>query len=59
MKSNGATFGAMSLSELSHQLELLARSGTLEGTAELIGWIEAEYQRVSVALQTVRERGRP
>jgi signal transduction histidine kinase/CheY-like chemotaxis protein len=58
LKSNGATFGAMSLSELSRALESLARSGTLEGTAELIARLEAEYERVRIALETVRERGR-
>ena len=59
LKSNGATFGAMSLSELSRELESLAGSGTLEGAADLIEGLEAEYDRVRVALETVRERGRP
>jgi len=58
LKSNGATFGATSLSELSRQLEALARSGTLEGAGELITRIDAEYERVRIALETVRE-GRP
>ena len=59
LKSNGATFGATSFSELSRQLEALARSGTLEGAAELIARIDAEQERVRIALGTVRERGRP
>jgi PAS domain S-box-containing protein len=59
LKSNGATFGAMRLSELSRELESLAGSGTLEGAADLIARLEAEYDRVRVALETVRERGRP
>jgi CheY-like chemotaxis protein/HPt (histidine-containing phosphotransfer) domain-containing protein len=58
LKSNGATFGATSLSELSRQLEALARSGTLEGADELITQIDAEYERVRIALETERERGR-
>ncbi|HKO84405.1 MAG TPA: response regulator, partial [Actinomycetota bacterium] len=58
LKSNGATFGATSLSELSRQLEALARSGALEGANELITQIEAEYERVRIALETERERGR-
>jgi PAS domain S-box-containing protein len=58
LKSNGATFGATSLSELSRQLEALARSGILEGADELIARIDAEYERVRIALETVRE-GRP
>jgi HPt (histidine-containing phosphotransfer) domain-containing protein len=59
LKSNGATFGATSFSELGRELESLARSGALEGTAELIARIEAEYERVRIALEAVRERGRP
>jgi PAS domain S-box-containing protein len=59
LKSNGATFGATSFSELSRQLEAQARSGTLEGADELIARIDAEYERVRIALETVRERGRP
>jgi len=59
LKSNGATFGAMSLSELSRALESLARAGTLEGTAELIERVEAEYESVRIALEAVRERSRP
>jgi PAS domain S-box-containing protein len=59
LKSNGATFGATGFSELSRELEALARSRTLEGTADLIARIEAEYERVRIALETVRERGRP
>jgi PAS domain S-box-containing protein len=58
LKSNGATFGATSFSELSRQLEALARSGSLEGADELIARIDAEYERVRIALETVRE-GRP
>ncbi|HET6755562.1 MAG TPA: PAS domain S-box protein, partial [Jiangellaceae bacterium] len=55
LKSNGATFGATSLSELSRQLEALARSGILEGADELIARIDAEHKRVRIALETVRE----
>jgi DNA-binding response OmpR family regulator len=55
LKSNGATFGAMSLSELSRQLEALAGSGILERADELIVRIDAEYERVRIALETVRE----
>ena len=58
LKSNGATFGATSFSELSRQLEALAKSGILEGADELIARIDAEYERVRIALETVRE-GRP
>jgi len=58
LKSTGAAFGATRFSELSRTLESLAGSGTLGGAAELIRRIEAEYHRVRIALETVRERGR-
>jgi PAS domain S-box-containing protein len=57
LKSTGATFGATRFSELSRSLESLASSGTLEGAADLIRRIEAEYQAVRIALEEVRERG--
>jgi len=55
LKSNAGTFGATSLSELSRQLEALARSGVLEGADQLIARIDAEWGRVRIALETVRE----
>jgi len=58
LKSTGATFGATRFSELSRSLESLASSGTLDGAADLIRRVEAEYQAVRIALETVRERGR-
>jgi PAS domain S-box-containing protein len=59
LKSNGATFGATRFSELSRQLESLARSGTLEGAAELLARIEAEFEQVRTTLEAVRKRGTP
>jgi PAS domain S-box-containing protein len=59
LKSNGATFGAIRFSELSRELEALARSGTLEGTADLLARIEGEYESVRLALEAVRQSGRP
>ncbi len=57
LKSTGAAFGATRFSELSRTLESLAGTGTLGGAADLIPRIEAEYLRVGIALETVRERG--
>jgi HPt (histidine-containing phosphotransfer) domain-containing protein len=57
LKSTGAAFGAIRFSELSRTLESLAGTGTLDGAAGLIPRIEAEYQAVRIALETVRERG--
>jgi PAS domain S-box-containing protein len=58
LKSTGATFGATRLSQLSRSLESLAGAGTLDEAADLIPRIEAEYQAVRIALETVRERDR-
>jgi HPt (histidine-containing phosphotransfer) domain-containing protein len=59
LKSHGATFGATSFSQLSRQLESLARSGTLEGAAELLARMEAEFEPVRTTLEAVRKRGWP
>src|SRR4029450_2284747 len=55
LKANGATFGATSLSELSRQLEALARARSPEGARELIARMDVEAERVRIALATVRE----
>ncbi len=59
LKSNGATFGAMSFSELNRTLESLASSGPLEEMANLIAQIEAEYEAVRIALETMRAQNGP
>jgi HPt (histidine-containing phosphotransfer) domain-containing protein len=58
LKSTAAAFGAARFSELSRSLESLAGAGTLDEAADLIPRIEAEYQAVRIALETVRERDR-
>jgi HPt (histidine-containing phosphotransfer) domain-containing protein len=51
LKSNGATFGATRLSELSRELELLAKSGDLSRAPDLAARIEAEYALVAEELR--------
>ncbi len=53
LKSNARTLGAEELGRLSEELEELARGGALNGAAERIREIEAEYARVERALRTV------
>jgi PAS domain S-box-containing protein len=53
LKSNGATFGAMALSAVAHELEDLARKGKLSGTAELIERAEQEYAKAKAALEQI------
>ena len=51
LKSNGATFGATTFSELCRELEMLARTGDLAGVPELADRIEAEYALVAEELR--------
>jgi PAS domain S-box-containing protein len=50
LKSNSADFGAMALSELCRELEMMGKSGVLEGTSELLEQVEVEHERVRAAL---------
>jgi signal transduction histidine kinase/CheY-like chemotaxis protein/HPt (histidine-containing phosphotransfer) domain-containing protein/PAS domain-containing protein len=58
LKSNGADFGATTFSNLCKELEMMAKSGTIDGSAALAAEIVAEYGRVEAALVTVRRQGR-
>jgi CheY-like chemotaxis protein len=51
LKSDSADFGAISLSGFCKELEMMGKAGTLEGAAELIVQVEAEYERVKRALE--------
>jgi PAS domain S-box-containing protein len=50
LKSNGATFGANTFAELCRELEQRAKSGELDGAAELIDRIEREYEALARTL---------
>jgi len=54
LKGSSASLGALQLSEHCKALELRARSGSLDGAAEHLQKIEAEYARVARALEEVR-----
>jgi CheY-like chemotaxis protein/HPt (histidine-containing phosphotransfer) domain-containing protein len=56
LKSNGRTFGATALASLSEELELCARTGTVENAGDLITRIEKEYARVEGALGALAGR---
>jgi PAS domain S-box-containing protein len=51
LKSNSATLGAMTLSALCQELEVMGRAGTLEGAAEKVAQVQAEYERVKAELE--------
>jgi CheY-like chemotaxis protein/HPt (histidine-containing phosphotransfer) domain-containing protein len=57
LKSNAASFGAMTLSTQARDLETLARSGVLDGAAPRVERLAGECERVVRALREVeRER---
>jgi HPt (histidine-containing phosphotransfer) domain-containing protein len=51
LKSNGATFGATTFSELCRELEMLAKTGDLAGAPDLTARIEDEYALVAEELR--------
>jgi CheY-like chemotaxis protein/HPt (histidine-containing phosphotransfer) domain-containing protein len=53
LKSESADFGAMTLSGLCKELEMMGKAETLEGAAELVAQVKAEYERVKAALKAV------
>ncbi|NJN68272.1 MAG: Hpt domain-containing protein [Chloroflexaceae bacterium] len=50
LKSNSAQFGALHLSALCRKLEMQARTGQLDCTADLLIRIDAEFARVHRAM---------
>ena len=57
LKSSARDFGASQLSALCQVLEAAAKKGSLEGAAELLAQIEAEYPAVSQALHQLDPGG--
>jgi HPt (histidine-containing phosphotransfer) domain-containing protein len=53
LKSSSATFGAMALSAMCYELETAAHQNQLPDATTQIAQIEAEYERVKVALGAV------
>jgi CheY-like chemotaxis protein/HPt (histidine-containing phosphotransfer) domain-containing protein len=51
LKSSSATLGAMTLSALCQELEVMGRASTLGNAAEKVAQVEAEYERVKAALE--------
>lgn len=54
LKSSSAVLGATSLSQLCQELEATGRAGTVEGGAERMLQLRAEYEVVKTALQAKR-----
>jgi HPt (histidine-containing phosphotransfer) domain-containing protein len=58
LKSNGADLGATAFADLCKDLEAQGRTGSLEGAAEMVARIVAEYEHVAAALASMRHEGR-
>jgi len=56
LKSNSAEFGAMALSKLCQEMEMIARAGVLAGALEKLTRIEAEYAKAQAALETAKRQ---
>ena len=54
LKSNGLSFGVERFADLCQELEPRARSGTLDGAAELIDRIDREYAALEDTLAAPR-----
>jgi signal transduction histidine kinase/DNA-binding response OmpR family regulator/HAMP domain-containing protein len=54
LKSTSATFGAMALAGAARNVEAAAREGRLEGTGDQIAQVQAEFARVKIALEAMR-----
>jgi HPt (histidine-containing phosphotransfer) domain-containing protein len=58
LKSNAASFGALTLSALARDLEALAKSGSLDGADPQLERLATEYERVERALREVEREAR-
>jgi HPt (histidine-containing phosphotransfer) domain-containing protein len=56
LKSSSAYVGAMKLSAMSKELEMMGRSGVLEGATERAESLKTEYLRVKTALESEIKR---
>lgn len=54
MKSNCANFGAMVLSTKCKELEMMGKAGALDGAADKIAVVAADYVRVRAALEAIQ-----
>jgi len=56
LKSSSAYVGAMKLSAMSKELEMMGRSGVLDGASERSESLKAEFLRVKTALESEIKR---
>ena len=56
LKSNSANFGARRLAAMSKELEDIGKAGMLDGAADKLPAVAAEYARVRAALEQKRDK---
>ncbi len=54
LKSTSASFGALALSGYCRELEMLAKSGDLQGAGKILSSISIEFDRVKADLLTIK-----
>ena len=54
LKSNSASFGADRLAAVSREIEMAAKSGSLEGTGSKLSGVEEEYARLTPVLEELK-----
>jgi CheY-like chemotaxis protein len=57
LKSNGADFGASAFSNLCKELEMMAKSGSLQGSKDIYIQIVAEYNKLEMSLIDIKQTG--
>jgi len=57
LKSNSANFGAMALSRSCKELEEMGKAGMLDGAAEQVAQVAAEYEGARTALEEIQGGG--
>jgi HPt (histidine-containing phosphotransfer) domain-containing protein len=54
LKSNSANFGALALSAKCKELEMVGKAGTVDGAADKIAVVAADYEQVRAALEAMQ-----
>jgi HPt (histidine-containing phosphotransfer) domain-containing protein len=54
LKSNSASFGARALTDVSRQLEMIAKGGTLDGAESKLAEIDAQYSLLLPVLMEMK-----
>jgi len=57
LKSNSASFGANRLAAVSRELEMIVKSGSLEGAESKLSEVEAEYVKLRPLLEELKHEG--